>query len=266
MTSAMLAAALTMLSSLGCSQKSDVGSSQGSAEGSAQVRSATRRLPKDDLVAVPEGDYKTSEPSFAPDEHGACSASTVARVAELMRAQWPDALAHVPAYSIDRVVTSCGDFDSCVNQGGCGRPRKDVDYSCLYGTANVSLPYAVQYCAWRSMRLPTLTEWQVAFRGTSSRLDAECGNTTEGPAGQRCKYKSDFGVIGHFASFHNKEFTRASGCFPPNDAGSGADIGVRSQPILASGASTALYLFTKRERDDATGQFRCVRDQSVLVP
>lgn len=261
MTRAKVLAALGVFLSIACSNKTDKRPPQGSAAGSAQTM--TRQLPKEDMVAIPEGDYKTSEPVFAPDARGTCSSEILEKVAKLYHVQWPDAFSYVHAFSIDRSVTSCADYISCVRQGGCTRSGPDLHEGCLNGGVLVKLSHAVEYCEWRHMRLPTLTQWQVAFRGTTARLDAECGNATIA-TGDACPYRSEFGVIGHFRG-PNHEFTRTLGCYPLDADEKGSQSAPVPTPVRVLTSYTALYAFFKMSAD-LTNQFRCVRDQGVMIP
>lgn len=261
----MLTATVTLASlvSAGCSHKGEPSPARGSGSGSAaQVGSGAPRLPRELTAEIPEGDYKTSDPLFAPDTNGACSSAVVEKVSSLEDNVWPDALTHVQRFSIDRNATSCGDFDSCVAQGGCLKPSKDGQLECLDGTVRTTLQAAQQFCEWRGMRLPTLTQWQVSFRGHNARLDAECAG--EGVRGLGCKFESDFGVVGYFDSATTSEFTRTLGCWPPDAPGSAQST--TPQPITVSGWKKALYGFGPLVADDFIARFRCVRDQAVVIP
>lgn len=259
-------AILVALTAVGCTEKTKAPSTQGSAAGSGQGPT-TVRLPREDMVTIAEGDYKTSALTFAPDEQGACSDVVIDKVSKMTKvAPWPDELQHVPAFSIDRTVTSCDDFDSCVAQDGCPKLRRDREYSCSEGRARVSLEAASKYCAWRKMRLPTLTQWQVAFRGTQAQLDADCNNVKVAAQYERCPFKSEFGVVGYFASAAGGEFTRTMACWPP-DTVANERPSANLQPLVTANFAKALYGFSPIiDATQAAQSFRCVQDRAIVMP
>jgi hypothetical protein len=111
----------------------------------------------------------------------------------------PSAMVLIPGgsrieeFCIDRLEVSVGNYRTCVEAGVC-TPPPDLDmgtYSNLK-TRIVEFPehypmnlttweYAIQYCEWRGLRLPTVEEWFWAARGREERRNYPLGNASRRP-------------------------------------------------------------------------------------
>lgn len=246
----------------GCSSGDKAqGSNQGSGSAGAV---APARLPADDMVAIPAGDYVTSAEVFMPDGQGQCSQSTLEKVTALENsALWPSEPSHVDAFSIDRTLVECGDFDACVSQGACTHEAFD----CANGHTRATIEAATQYCAWRKLRLPTLAEWQAAMRGRNGRRDVECANVVDLSRDDECAFKSEFGVVAFFGNASHSEATRTLGCW---NAGGSFRQKAGLYPLAIFTLYKGLDYFAPvpppLKGHGLRMYFRCVRDQLVVTP
>lgn len=114
----------------------------------------------------------------------------------------PAHLVEIEAFSIDRFEVTAGEFQACIDAGGCkagsaktvaewdectlGDPlRKDLPMNC------VSWDGADSYCRWAGKRLPDEAEWERAAGGGDGRpfpwgyalptCDTACSNRSGGP-------------------------------------------------------------------------------------
>jgi formylglycine-generating enzyme required for sulfatase activity len=238
---------------------------QGSNKGSGSAAAvAPARLPADDMVTVPAGDYVTSVEAFRADGHGQCSQSTLEKVAELeTSALWPSERSHVDTFSIDRTLVECGDFDACVSQGACTHET----FECVNGHTRATIEAATQYCAWRKLRLPTVAEWQAAMRGRNGRRDVECANTVDLSRQAECAFKSEFGVVAFFGNDSRGEATRTVGCWHA-DGSFRQNAGLYPLSIftLYKGLDHFTPVPPPLKGHGLRLHFRCVRDQAVVAP
>lgn len=91
--------------------------------------------------------------------------------------EFPAHEVQLDAFAIDRYEVTVDDYTTCMNAGGCSIPAYDyvscVDWSApeygLHPIDCISWLQARAYCTWRSKRLPTEAEWEMAARGTDGR-------------------------------------------------------------------------------------------------
>jgi hypothetical protein len=72
-------------------------------------------------------------------------------------------LREVP-FAIDKSLVRCDELKRCIDAGACtGNLR--ARFSCVEDIAITQVDTAMQFCAWREMRLPSWRQWQRAIRG-----------------------------------------------------------------------------------------------------
>lgn len=260
--------ALTLLAfASACSNgdKTTSRSAQGSGTGSQSTISVSP--PKEDMVSVVAGRYLLSELAFTPEADGSCPATTLTRVEALSKEAWPDASQQIDAFTIDRHAVSCDDYRQCVRAKRCGRIDDSDFESCVGGFAQVSVDQAVEFCRWRGAKLPTLTQWQAAFRGPEGRQFGECDPSLDT---ETCVLTTKNGLVIELQTPFD-EFTSTTGCW----SNVGRDKNAGRYPIKASTFVRQLNLFApfdpeakfpSGERNPQPARFRCVRDRAVVVP
>lgn len=103
-------------------------------------------------------------------------------------------VAHVEAFSLDRLEVTVEDFAQCVSSEGCPPPAppEGADAQCNWGRADrtkhpmncIDQSLAQTYCRWLKKRLPTEWEWEWAARGQTRGTAFPWGN--EAPDAQLC--------------------------------------------------------------------------------
>lgn len=163
----------------------------------------------EDLVTIPGGPFRGRNPACPKPGLAAANAWEDKR---------PDESLSVAAFSIDRRVATCADYNACVAAGSCG-PLREIE--CSDGKAAVSGAKALDYCRWRGARLPSYREWQRAIRGvdgdqfpTGKLLDEAriCERPTSGSRMQRCEHTSAAGVTYAIRNGNLGEWTSELGC------------------------------------------------------
>jgi|GEM_PF-1973626 len=101
-------------------------------------------------------------------------------------AEAPVHTVNVPAFMVDRLETTVGEYTTCVTDGACQAPNLNPDSAggtCNFGVTgrndhpiNCLLHQQAQsYCQWRDARLCTEAEWEMAARGSCDTLNGDCG-------------------------------------------------------------------------------------------
>lgn len=127
----------------------------------------------------------------------------------------PETVVTVAPYRLDRYEVTVGQWLACVQAGICDVPAVDDLPGGYYGEQYVDYPAvgvswyeASTYCQWRSGRLPTAAEWEMA-----ARWDAASGGTTVYPWGD--VWEADRANV-------STDQPVAVGAFPQGAAASGA--------------------------------------------
>lgn len=231
--------------------------------GSATSSVANVSPPKEDMVLVEAGRYLLSESAFEPDSAGNCSTAIFEKVEALMSsAPWPDASQQIETFTLDRHTVSCDDYARCVRANKCSKLERE-GMSCVHGFARATLEQAVAFCRWRDAKLPTLMQWQAAFRGPDGKQFGECDPSLDAEV---YSYTAASGAAVEIEAIDN-EFTSTIGCWPlpltrPRKPG--------RYPVLAFLLARQLSVFTPYDPSKTDpiprARFRCVRDQSLVVP
>jgi formylglycine-generating enzyme required for sulfatase activity len=74
----------------------------------------------------------------------------------------------VPAFSLDQYEVSRGQFGLCVEAGICSA-QGSLEGNDNLPVTSISAYEAATFCKWLGRRLPTVTEWERAVRGTDGR-------------------------------------------------------------------------------------------------
>lgn len=93
---------------------------------------------------------------------------------ELFRSEGPQQAVFLPAFHIDRIEVTVGDYRRCVRTGRCD-PRPLLDGDPRFGDPKLPVTRASwfdaqTYCRWVGGDLPTEQQWERAARGTAARI------------------------------------------------------------------------------------------------
>jgi hypothetical protein len=222
---------------------------------------AVKRLPPEDMVKIPAGAYRIRVLNYRND--GVCTPEVAGSPEETTDQAWPDRTVQMEAFEIDKDVVGTGDYCECAGEHACPEARqimidskqREDDY-CDAGfrrPAEVTARAAAAYCAWRSVRVPTFTEWQAAMRGHDG-VYPKC-DVAIGPK-QDCRFTSPTGAQVRPDLY---EWTRSQECFSQYH---GATATAIMTARVYTGDHFGVPGQTEHENDVAT--FRCVRD--AIIP
>jgi len=193
-----------------------------------------------DMVAVPAGEFMGSRPDCDSD-------STYRR--------WPAERLNLPAFKIDRRLTSCEDITRCVEAGACPAPLGSRGAKhCHEEYAWTFHEIASLYCQWRGGNLPSYAQWQRAARGIDGREYPEgstpsttCKIIRESRLRRPgCHFISPTGMQ-YFTQTSLAEWTRDPDCTYPGETG-WRTVDLSDDRLAKFGASSS------------SERFRCVRE------
>jgi serine/threonine-protein kinase len=178
----------TILTTLGITSESPTGAPTEPLAPSA-VDAWTRPTDEMVMVYVPAGEFKMGSMEGDPNEQ---PVHTVA----------------LDGFWIDRTEVSNGQYQRCVEAGGCQPPfdRTSETRDEYYGNSayddypviNVSWHRARTYCEWVGGRLPTEAEWEYAARGPDNLVYPWGGSPSTDTLANCCGYGGDTTRVGSY--------------------------------------------------------------------
>jgi formylglycine-generating enzyme required for sulfatase activity len=125
-----------------------------------------------------------------------------------LRAATPIHDVYLDSYYMDVYEVTNLAYKMCVDDGACGLPKQITSNArnFYYGNSRfdnypviyVNWDMANSYCKWRSMRLPTESEWEKAARGTDNRIYPWGNNNTNCTQANRESCNGDTAAVGKY--------------------------------------------------------------------